>query len=343
MIISLSRSFRLLIIALPVLLSFFMIHSHIKNENSSIISQHIYTILDQYRITYDIDQRSIDPSTTTDPREVHGSKECIQNIAHFVANNVPITMLMVGFPFKSSNREKKVIGHLPDMAERKSLEYLQKMLDEIAAIYKPGANILVFCDGVVFAEYFDIPLSDVTAYETALKKLAADMPHITIFSSGDVMQKHGLKTASEIITLIDNHEPSDTQFRAKVTSVPETALKRIGFELDHTQGKILVEKYGLDEIVMQLLAREMRLRTYIEKTFPVDAFFRLTVHFSSDLQKKFGIRLSPTSDITPYHGVLVEEKDSSWSIQFKKDIDTQNYTLCSLLVNEILCHYFKRK
>ncbi len=305
-------------------------------------AQQIYTVLERYRIPYDIDTRSTDHAADTKAVPAQGVEKCLQNIAYFTANNRPVNMLLVGFPFKSSNQEKKVIGALPDMAERKSLEYLQNILNEIKAVYKPGASILIFCDGIFFAEFFGITPDTVTQYEQALKALAADLPDISIFTAQDMLKANQLSSSDQLIQLIDTFEPSDAQFKAQLNSIPQTALKRFALELDHPQGRLLLKKHSLEDIVVRLLAREMRLRSYVAKEFPSPQFFRLTVHLSPDVSKKFGLRLSPTSEITPYHGVLVEEADGSWEIRFKKDIDMKQYHLESKLINGIPCGYFKR-
>lgn len=321
-----------------------LINSFIKkHKNDAIlsVSTQIYKILDHHRIPYDIDKHSMDLTADTTPQIAQGIDQSIHNIAYFVGKNRPITMLLVGFPFKSSNREKKVIGSLPDMAERKSLEYLQAMLNEIKTVYSPGASILIFCDGIPFAELFGISNATVIAYEKALRLLVADLPDITLYTSEDMLKTHKLTSSSEIIKFIDQFEPSDKQFRAELKSIPETALKRFILEFDYPQGQLLLKQHTLEDIAISLLAREMRLRTYLAKEFPSPEFFRLTVHFSPDVSKKFGIRLSPKSDITPYHGVLVQEADGSWFIRFKKDIDKTKYQLKKDLINGIECSYFK--
>jgi pyoverdine/dityrosine biosynthesis protein Dit1 len=304
-------------------------------------ARRVYEVLSEYQVPYDIDRRGMGIPTDTTPQPTHGIEECIKNLAYFTEKDLPIKMLLVGFPFKSSNQEKKVLGYLPDMAERKSLEYLQKILDEIKQVYAPGAKILIFTDGISFAEFFGIPFDHVIAYEHGLKQLVQDLPDISIFSSDDMLRRQQLSSVHDIIKLIDQYGPSDEQFRDEHNSIPETPLKRFTLELDHPQGKRLIEEYGFDNIVMKLLAREMRLRNYIAQEFPAHEFFRLTVHFCPDVTKKFGIRLSPTSDITPYHGVLLQENSGAWTIHFRKDVDLQKYRLDTHLVNGLTCPYFK--
>lgn len=322
---------------------FFIYLFSVKREQARTknISSAVYNVLDHYRILYDIDKHSVEPTSDTTPQVAQGTDQCLRNLAYFVTNNLPITMLLVGFPFKSANHEKKTVGPLPDMAERKSLEYLQGIINEMKSIYIPGAKIIIFCDGIFFAEFFDIPFTDVIAYEKALRSLIADLSDISLITSEDMLKTNKLTSLTDINKLIDQYPPSNEQFKAFTKNIPETALKRFALELDYPQGRLLLKKHTLKEIAFRLLARETRLRAYIAKTFPSPEFFRLTVHFSPDLSKKFGIRLSPISDITPYHGVLVQENDS-WSIRLKKDVDKQKYDLRSMVINGVRCWYFKR-
>ncbi len=314
---------------------------HTRNRSLT-TARDIYSVLDHYRITYDIDNHSMDSTSSTTPVAAKNVEQAVKNLDYFVAQNLPIKMLLVGFPFKSGNQEKKVNGYLPDMAERTSLEYLQGMLNEIKAIYKPGAHIHIFCDGIPFAQFFGIPIKHVVAYENSLKALAQDLPDMSIFSSQDFMQKYGLASAHDIVQFIDRFEPSDEEYRKELKAIPNTALQRFALELDHPQGQKLIKKYTLKDIVFRLLARETRLRNYIAKTFPSPEYFRLTVHFSPDVSKKFGIRLSPTSDVTPYHGVMVQE-DGTWSIRFKKDVDEEQFVYDTMTVNGVVCGYYRKK
>ncbi len=306
------------------------------------VSAHIYNILDKHRITYDIDAHSVDPTSDITSKPITGITECIQQISAFVVNEKPINMLAVGFPFKSPNHEKKTIGDLPDMAERKSFEYLQDMLNEMKAVYAPGVCLTVFCDGIPFAEFLGVSPQHVVAYEKALQQLVADLPDIKLITSAELMYKHALEHFNDINTMIDVYGPTNDVRKAAQSPVFGVARKRFALEFDYDAGRKMLQQQTLDDVVGGILARETRLRNYISEHFPATQFLRLTAHFSSDVSKKFGIKYSPNSDVTPYHGVCVEE-DGLWSIRFKKDVDLKNYVLVSKEVNGINCPYFKRK
>lgn len=315
---------------------------HQNNYSNFRKAEQIYQELNNYRISYDLDKRAVGLLADIKEQPIVGVDKAINNIAHFVARAQPVQFVLVGFPFKSGNSEKKVIGFLPDMAERKSLEYLQQITDAVKAVYAPGANVLIYCDGVPFADTLGIPVANVMAYEQALKTMVKDLPNITIFSSEDMVKKHGLSSIDEIIPFFDGYNPSDEQMRSELKQLPAVLLKRIEGELDYARGQEHVRKIGLHEIVTQIISREERLRTYIGETFQLPHYIRLTVHLATDVSKKFGLRLSPDSDVTPYHGVMVEDGEQ-WMIKFKKDIDLKNYVLDAKDVNGIRYAYYRKR
>jgi pyoverdine/dityrosine biosynthesis protein Dit1 len=306
-------------------------------------AKQIYEILDKYRITYDLNAHAVDPTFDTTPQPVIGVSECIQNIAKLITENRPLNLFNVGFPFKSINHEQKTFGDLPDMAERKALEYLQGILDALKVVYAPGAQMTIFCDGIAFAEFSGIPQKNVFAYENAMKRIAADLPDIKLFTSDEIMKKHNLSSPDDINTLFDSYGPGKEGFKDLKDPDVVVTRKRMAIEFDYEAGRKILETQSLDNIAVRLSAREECMRNYLGKNFPADQFLRLSMGFSADVSKKLGLRFSPDSEIKPNHGVLVEEKDNSWSIQFKKDIDMNDYVLMTKKINGVDCQYVRRK
>lgn len=316
-------------------LAFFYLY---QRKTARALATCIYTVLDKYRITYDIDACSVDSTYDKTPKPVSGISQFIDHIAQLVAKKHPLNMLVVSFPFKSANHDKKTLSALPDMAERRSLEYLQTILNEIKQVYPPGVQLTVFCDGIPFAPLFHIPYSNVVTYQQALQALASDLPDIKLYTAADLMRDHHLKQLEDINTLIDTFNQVS---KASGQSVAETTRKRLALEFDYPAGQVLLAKEPLKNLASRLSSREAAFQNYIHTSFPAAHYLRLTVHFYHDVSKKFGIKLSPHSCVTPYHGVLVEEIDGSWSIRYKKDINLKHYTLATQNINDINCPYFK--
>lgn len=306
-------------------------------------AEQIYEILNQHRLTYDIDRYSDNPIFDRAEQRITGVHECIKNIVRLITDNRPLPMVFVGFPFKSPNHEKKTIGDLPDMAERRSLHYVQEILNNIKSVYTPGARLTIICDGIPFAEFFGVQKNTILCYEQALKQLASDLPDITLYTSDNFIKEYTFSSLDDINTLIDTFSPTTEEFRALNHTLPAIAQKRVELELDHYAGHKLISNKSLDTILVDFLAREKRLQNYIKEKYPPSKFFRLSAHFNADVSQKIGIKLSPTSCITPYHGVCIEESDGSFSLQFKKNINLEHYELITKNINGIPCPSYKRK
>jgi pyoverdine/dityrosine biosynthesis protein Dit1 len=67
-----------------------------------------------------------------------------------IENEAPIRMILPAFPAKSPNRKGKVLGALPDLGEEIALQCLQGLCDNIRQIYKPGAEVFIASDGLVY-------------------------------------------------------------------------------------------------------------------------------------------------------------------------------------------------
>jgi pyoverdine/dityrosine biosynthesis protein Dit1 len=314
------------------------------------IPDQILSILKPFQITQDIDKKSI--SLLSRPSEFHSFdyKSLQEKIAKFLKDKKPLKFLLVGFPFKSANTEKKVLGQSPDMAERRSLEYLHGLIKSLKEVYPYGVELVIFCDGIPFCEYLGISAETVKLYEQGLQKLVQDMPVITLITSDSLQEQLALLSLGHICDVIDKYAPSDEEFHEQLSADSAlqdsytTLLGRLEIEFDSIKGREFLAKYGpLSKITKALMAREMRMRRFIESQFNAEEFIRLTVHYSKDLSKKFGIKFSPNSFVTPYHGVLVEEGDGNWFIRFRKDIDPQIFEEVSEVVNGLQCQYMRLK
>jgi hypothetical protein len=301
-----------------------------KNRHAA---REIYQDLTRYGLTYDIDACSVDPAFKKIPQGIKGEEDCIATIAQLIKKKEPLPLLLVAFPFKSPNHAKKTIGALPDMAERKSLEYLQSLLDEIRNVYSPGARLTIFCDGIAFASLFGLSYADILKYETALQALVTDLPDIKLYTSKDL--------GDEALTKFETFSGKAPQEPAPLN---ETTRKRLEHEFDYPQGKaFLVSKsLNIDALGTLFAHRETALRNFVSVAFPSNRFMRLTAHFTPDISKKFGIRLSSHSCVLPYHGALAEDLDGSWTIRFVSEIPLDRYYLTSKEIHGITCHYFKQ-
>jgi len=116
-----------------------------------------------------------------------GCEKCafppLQKIQAAVKKNEPVTFILPAFPGKSPNPEK-VLGPLPDHAERLSLNFLGALCQRIKSIYKPGIRIILCSDGRVFSDVVRMKESDVTDYQIEINRLIEEqsLSDISVFN-----------------------------------------------------------------------------------------------------------------------------------------------------------------
>lgn len=96
-------------------------------------------VLNRYRIEYQNDWDM--------PASIITSKELIKG---FIDRNEPIELILPAFPFKSSNKSHKVLGQLPDEAERVSLLHLNGMCESIKEVAEHDCHLTIISDGISY-------------------------------------------------------------------------------------------------------------------------------------------------------------------------------------------------
>lgn len=96
-------------------------------------------VLNRYRIEYKNDWDF--------PESILHAQGQIQKA---LEREVPIELVIPAFPFKSSNRSKKVLGPLPDEAERLSLLHLNGLCLAIKDAADSDAFLTIVSDGITY-------------------------------------------------------------------------------------------------------------------------------------------------------------------------------------------------
>jgi L-tyrosine isonitrile synthase len=108
------------------------------------------------------DSRAVPPSVGLRPQWIR--------ILDFLLGDEPIEFALPAFPCKSPNLNK-VAGTLPDEGELLALRTLQRLCDEVAGVYTPGARLTICSDGHVFADIIGVADGTVARYKDDLKRL----------------------------------------------------------------------------------------------------------------------------------------------------------------------------
>ncbi|MBS1961799.1 MAG: isocyanide synthase family protein [Bdellovibrionales bacterium] len=246
----------------------------------------------------------------------------LAKVVSAVALGLPVTFVLPAFPGKSPN-PAKVLGTLPDMAERRALEFLQHLCDRLRDLYAPGARVILCSDGRVFSDAVGMRDADVTAYQDELSRMIAgsNLASISTFNLDELYDGVSFDGMRE--RLMEQHGDSLDALRSAVgrggkspdATIEEKECHRLYLGIT----RFLVEDATFPGQTRSrtALQKEARVRAYeviarsrawgdlVELRFPNAV--RLSIHPQGCGDRKLGIRLiEPDHWLTPWHGVAAE-------------------------------------
>ena len=248
----------------------------------------------------------------------------LPKISAAVKNNQPVTFILPAFPGKSPNPEK-VLGSLPDKAERLSLQFLDTLCRRIKEIYAPGIKIILCSDGRVFNDVVGMLDHHVGAYQVELDSLIKELSlaDISTFNLDDFYQ--GLNFIQMREKLMSKYGNSLDFLKQKIRNGTKPlassdeqeahrmycGITRFLFEdamhQGQTQSRSAIQKESRYK-AYEVIRRSNAWSQLLEEHFPNAV--RLSIHPQTCGAKKLGIRLiSNESWMTPWHGVAVERQD----------------------------------
>jgi L-tyrosine isonitrile synthase len=276
-----------------------------------------------------------------DETELH-----IHKIQEMIKNNEPIKMVLPAFPGKSPNRNK-TLSKLPDLAEKNSIDNLNKLCKEIAEIYPHGVSMIICSDGYVFSDLVRIPDEDVSTYTESIRDYYQENypGHFEYYDIIDAYPElKSLDAARE--ELLVCHGESLIRLTEKANTDKEILSMYRGIS------KFLYEDFsgikefdGLSNTQIQKAAKSTALRVIqrsnawgelLETTFP--NALRLSIHPQFRVSKKIGITMSKTSDCwrTPWHSVAIKKNDE---IYLEKRCEINEDTHRLIFNQGMPCHY----
>ena len=236
----------------------------------------------------------------------------LPKIEFFIEQEKPIHFILPAFPAKSSNKQN-VLGSLPDMGERISLQFLQSLCDRIRDFYAPGAQITICSDGRVFSDLVYVKDEDVTAYGREIKNILDDInaDAINVFNLEDLFGELSFDEMRQKLVL-NYADPIET-IRFQVKNDPNernlfNGIHRFLFE-DYlvlqpfkSRNKIRTESKKSAYGVIQ---RSHAWSALVAKQFP--QALRFSIHPQPVHSEKIGIHMIKTQDAwgTPWHNVAV--------------------------------------
>ncbi|MBN9231728.1 MAG: pyoverdine biosynthesis protein PvcA [Legionella sp. 40-6] len=241
-----------------------------------------------------------------------------------IAANKPVSCVLPAFPGKSPNLEK-VLGYLPDYAERLALRFLGALCQRVKQYYAPGIKIILCSDGRVFSDVVGMKESHVTAYQTQINKLIDEMSFIDLTTFNLDHYYAPLTFAQMRDALIDNYAHSLASIKHTVRSGAKASasleereanrmyrgITRFLFEdsihQKQTKSRTVLQKESREK-AYELIRRSNAWSALIAEHFPDS--IRLSIHPQICGSKKLGIRLIQNELwMTPWHGVAVATKN----------------------------------
>jgi pyoverdine/dityrosine biosynthesis protein Dit1 len=241
----------------------------------------------------------------------------LSNVLSAVELGLPVTFVLPAFPGKSPNLAK-VFGPLPDMAERRALEFLQQLCNQIKQYYLPGAQIILCADGRVFSDVVGMRDEDVTAYQDELSKMIKELGLISLstFNLDELYSELSFdQMRSQLMENLEILRNAVSKGKDEDCSIDEKEAHRLYCGIT----RFLLEDatFPGQQKSRSALQKECRSRAYeviqrskawgdlVAARFP--NAIRLSIHPQTCGAKKLGIRLiEPDNWLTPWHGVAVD-------------------------------------
>ncbi|KAI3338332.1 Clavaminate synthase-like protein [Ustulina deusta] len=279
-------------------------------------------ILNRYRIEYKNDWDF--------PESILHSQAQIQKA---LERNVPIELVIPAFPFKSSNRSKKVLGPLPDEAERLSLLHLNGLCLAIKDATGSDTFLTIVSDGITYNDILGVSDQEVWRYGQELRRMAEKNRCRCIrFSricdlvgaeheSEKLDETLYLARVSEYRSTLEANTPSGFDVLDAIANDPDTSKTYKGYKKflmterdDRTSRSRSQTERENSGIAKAMILRGKAFAEAVKVKYP--DFVRLSIHPSNDTNKVSIIMLPQDNEIvmTPWHGAVVRGVDGSISM-----------------------------
>jgi pyoverdine/dityrosine biosynthesis protein Dit1 len=239
-----------------------------------------------------------------------------EKVVSSVGSGEPVRFVIPAFPAKSPN-PTKVLGPLPDRAERIALEFLQSCCDEIGRHYPPGARVTICSDGHVFGGTVGVTDEEVSRYRRELAAIIdrCGFSSVSLYSlhdafggeSIDEMRDCLLRAYGEPLLSLRSRIRSDMDVRRQFNGVHRFLLE------DESALRPQVSRNRLSEAcktrAQEVIRASNAWSRLISERFP--GAVRLSIHPQPSHAPKIGFHLVSTRDnwLTPWHGVALEVSD----------------------------------
>lgn len=237
-----------------------------------------------------------------------------ERVRRCVEHGEPLHFVLPAFPAKSRNLGK-VVGSLPDLGERISIEFLQSFCEQVSHYHQPGARILICSDGHVFSDLLGIPDEDVTAYRAELQRIieATGGHSVALYSLDDALGRSSYDEMRELLVagyatpleVIRADVRADLSARSLFNGIHRFIVEdQTPLHPGMSRTKL---KAHCKDLAYRMIQRSRAWGDLVGVNFPDS--LRLSIHPQSSHADKIGFHLIRTRDswLTPWHGVVVDD------------------------------------
>ncbi|KAI1752712.1 Clavaminate synthase-like protein [Xylaria castorea] len=279
-------------------------------------------VLNRYRIEYENDWDF--------PESIIHSQAQIKKA---LEREAPIELVIPAFPFKSSNRSKKVLGPLPDEAERLSLLHLNGLCLAIKDAADSDTYLTIVSDGITYNDILGVSDKEVWQYGQQLRKMAEQNHcHYIRFSricdlfgaeheSGKLDEAVYLARVSEYRNLLEANTPSGFDVLDAIANDLDISKTYKGYkkflvsERDNrtNRSRSQTEREN-SSIAKEMIVRGKAFAETVKHRYPDSV--RLSIHPSND-RAKVSITMLPQDNeivMTPWHGAVVRDANGRSSM-----------------------------
>ncbi|KAL6796292.1 Pyoverdine/dityrosine biosynthesis domain-containing protein [Trichoderma sp. SZMC 28013] len=253
-----------------------------------------------------------------------GRAKFVPRVQKYVDSNAPIDLILPGFPWKSVNKEEKVLGALPDLGEELALGRLQNICKDIQEVYAPGAYVTIISDGLVYSDLMGISIEEIFEYGSGVRRMAEAKSYnrlrfkrimnlVGISDSIQVTKEEYISSVDESRRLlVEKYMPKEFNAREAIANDPDINLTYSGYikllnrDLRYslvTANDTTEEEYKqtVERVASNLITRGKAYAAIIDDNFP--EHIRLSIHRSTG-NNKLSFPLIPQPDgssMTPWH------------------------------------------
>lgn len=272
------------------------------------------------------------PTSPIDEWDKGGRQKMGERLLGFVVAGQTIRFSLLGYPFKSLNDRDKVLGRLPDLGEKVSIDNFNTFAGRIGSVYSPGAAFSIISDGYAFSDVLGASNREVTQYADIVRDMAHDAP-IDLYDIYSFYPRHmTLEQMRE--KLMSDFGVSDEELERRILMDADVnALYRgmVRFMNEELAVKEFPSRNQLQKAA-KILTREMMRRNEAYSALIRSEFadhIRLSMHPSTNNGTKYSFQLvpSPNAIHSPWHSALVIHNNGDLETMHKKDAIEAGYEL----------------